>query len=188
MVPSIDATALDLHGDQDAGRPVPTAVPIGVREHWQLAARRITETEMSASVWWLGVHGGAGESTLETLFVGSRACDHLWPVGPIGAPTRVVLVARTNAHGLRAVQTAVRDASERELAVSIRGLVLMADAPGRLPRQLRELAELVAGAASPVWRFPWVPAWRLGEPPSGANAPCEAAQLLEQLVPRSESG
>ncbi len=33
-----------------------------------------------ARVWWLGVHGGAGESTLEQLLDGSRAAGHAWPV------------------------------------------------------------------------------------------------------------
>ena len=72
------------------------------------------------AVWWVGVHGGAGESTLESLFAGSRAAEHRWPAGR-GEKPAVVLVARTHAQGLRAVQTALRDCSERRLEVALLG-------------------------------------------------------------------
>jgi hypothetical protein len=38
-------------------------------------------SEGGVLVWWLGVHGGAGESTLARLFKGTRAAEHRWPVG-----------------------------------------------------------------------------------------------------------
>jgi len=41
--------------------------------------RRLLDDDEQAAVWWLGAHGGAGESTLEELFSGSRAADHSWP-------------------------------------------------------------------------------------------------------------
>ena len=68
--------------------------------------RRLLGDDEQAAVWWLGAHGGAGESTLEELFSGSRAADHSWPLAAAGEPpARVVLVARTHAHGLRAAQS-----------------------------------------------------------------------------------
>src|SRR5947209_2023534 len=72
--------------------------------------RREVAGEERAAVWWLGAHGGAGESTLEELFAGSRAAGHAWPLVPASEPpARVVLVARTHAHGLKAAQLAIRD-------------------------------------------------------------------------------
>src|ERR1700756_134000 len=47
--------------------------------------RRAVADEEPAAVWWLGAHGGAGESTLEELFSGSRAADHCWPLAGSGA-------------------------------------------------------------------------------------------------------
>jgi hypothetical protein len=136
----------------------------------------------SAAVWWVGVHGGAGESTLERLFSGSHATDHRWPIASdaAGVPA-VVLVARTDARGLRAVQRAVRARVEHRLPVELLGLVLMADAPGRLPRVLRELAGVVGGTVPRVWSLPWVEAWRAGEIPSPANSPKQAGVLAVEL-------
>ena len=92
-------------------------------------------TTSQAAVWWLGAHGGAGESTLEELFSGSRAADHSWPLTAAERPpARVVLVARTHARGLRAAQSAIREWAAGDAQVLLLGLVLIADAPGRLPR------------------------------------------------------
>src|SRR5665213_3599572 len=78
------------------------------------------------AVWWVGVHGGAGESTLEEIFGGSRAAGHRWPVAPPGTPpVVVVLVARTDARGLRAAQSAMQQWQTRGLNLRLLGLVLM---------------------------------------------------------------
>ncbi len=133
-------------------------------------------------LWWVGAHGGAGESTLEELFYGTRAAGHAWPVGaPQGSASAAVVVARTSARGLQAVQHALRQREAEQLAVDVVGLVLVADAPGRLPRALRDLVRHVGAAAPRVWSLPWVEAWRTGEPPTPENAPRGAAQLLGEL-------
>ena len=156
-----------------------------------LPLRRIAAAELTTPWWWVGVHGGAGESTLEQLYVGTRAACHGWPVADVGRPA-VVLVARTHAQGLRAVQAAVRDLSYRPVAVRLLGVLLIADAPGRLPRGLRELADRVVGTAlvPRSWSLPFVAEWREGETPSRANSPKEALWLLEELngAPDREAG
>lgn len=143
-------------------------VEVGVSEAAQVA------------VWWVGVHGGAGESTLETLFAGSCATAHRWPTCA-GCRLPVVLVARTHAGGLRAVQVAMREHVECSHAARVLGLVLIADAPGRLPRPLRDLLRVVAGGVPAVWSLPFVNAWRLGELPTRSNSPKQAGQLRDEL-------
>jgi hypothetical protein len=143
----------------------------------------VGERERDVVLWWVGVHGGAGESTLERIFQGSRAAGHRWPVAPTGSPpVVVVLVARTDARGLRAAQSAMRDWQTRGLNLQLLGLVLMADAPTRLPRALRDLRRVVSGGVPRVWWLPWVESWRVGEVPSRANSPREAERLLEDLL------
>jgi hypothetical protein len=61
------------------------------------------------------------------------------------------------------------------------GLVLVADAPGRLPKPLGELKHLVSGGYSKVWEVPWVEAWRLGDPPSHVNTPKDVRRLVNDL-------
>ena len=151
--------------------------------------RRLLGDGERAVVWWLGAHGGAGESTLEELFSGSRAADHSWPLSAANvAPARVVLVARTHARGLMAAQSAIREWAAGDAQVLLLGLVLIADAPGRLPRGLRQLADLVAGGVPAVWWLPWIEAWRVGEPPAPHNAPKVVRQLLEDLRAMTEAG
>ncbi len=150
--------------------------------------RRELAADERAAVWWLGAHGGAGESTLEELFSGSRAAEHAWPLVPFGEPpARVVLLARTHAHGLKAAQLAIRDWAADGVTVLLLGLLLIADAPGRLPHALRQLTDLIAGGAPAVWRLPWVEAWRLGDLPGPANAPKVVRRLREDLRAMTET-
>jgi hypothetical protein len=153
----------------------------------RLPRRRLDDGERAA-VWWLGAHGGAGESTLEELFSGSRAAHHRWPVTAANvAPARVVLVARTHARGLTAAQSAIREWAAGDTPVLLLGLVLIADAPGRLPHGLRRLAGLIAGGVPAVWSLPWIEAWRVGEPPAPHNSPKVVARLLEDLRAMTEA-
>lgn len=126
----------------------------------------------TATVWLVGAHGGAGESTLTELVAGSASAAHAWPIPAEDerAP-RVLLLARTNAHGLQAAQRALSEWAAGGLPIDLLGLALVADAPGRLPKALRELCELVAGGAPRVWQLPWVDGWRLGDPVSLDSAP-----------------
>jgi len=151
-------------------------------------ARRVLRDEEQAAVWWLGAHGGAGESTLQELFSGSRAADHSWPLTAADLPpARVVLVARTHAHGLRCAQGAIREWAAGDAQVLLLGLVLLADAPGRLPHRLRQLADLIAGGVPAVWSLPWIEAWRGGELPAAHNAPKVVRRLLEDLQAMTEA-
>jgi len=183
-----DARAVPASGEGGRFRPAAGGVgaqPAGVDRPTpadRLPARRFEAAGAGVAVWWLGVHGGAGESTLEELFRGSQAAGHAWPLGVSDADRpRVVLVARTNARGLRSAQNAIRDCAVARLAVDLEGLVLIADAPGRLPRALRDLAALIAGGVPRVWRLPWVEAWRAGQAPTPANCPREVRGLLGDL-------
>ena len=136
----------------------------------------------AARVWWVGVHGGAGESTLARLLDGSRAAGHAWPVAPArGSRPAVLLVARTHASGLQAAQAAATEWAAGEVPVRLLGLVLIADAPGRAPRPLRDLARLIAGGVPAVWRLPWHEPWRLGDPIDASSAPLAARSLLSAI-------
>jgi hypothetical protein len=143
---------------------------------------RVTRADATARVWWLGVHGGAGESTLAGLMSDSSAADRAWPIAPAAAvPLPVVLVARTHASGLHAVQAAATEWAAGNVPVRLLGLVLVADAPGRRPRPLRDLERLVAGGVPKTWQIPWHEPWRVGDPVERATAPAAVSKLLEDL-------
>lgn len=144
-------------------------------QHLCLAQR---SSSTPAHLWWLGAHGGAGESTLAQLVAGSQPGGHLWP-GRDKQPSRVVLVARTSAHGLISAQGAVTQwASGVVGGVELLGLVLIADAPGRLPAALHALSKAVAGGAPRVWHLPWIEALRLGADPVSTRQVRAVRRLL----------
>ncbi|MFJ4619017.1 DUF6668 family protein [Streptomyces sp. NPDC088812] len=123
---------------------------------------------------WLAAHGGAGTSTLAAVY-GGHDCGRDWP-GP-DAPSSVLLVARTHATGiesaLRALEVFRR--AEAPAGLDLEAVVLVADAPGRLPRPLAQRIRPIESAID-VYRVPWVPSWRLGdlsgEPPRESEPLC----------------
>lgn len=137
--------------------------------------------------WFLGCHGGAGATTLSAAVPGGSDAWRYWPLPDPPATTNVVLVARSNASGLRAAQGAARQWASGALpTVRLIGLAVIADAPGRRPRPLRELLELISGGVPRVWDLPWVEALRLGDPPDQIRLPAPFSALaadLHQLVP-----
>jgi hypothetical protein len=109
----------------------------------------------------------------------NRGHEDSWAVAE---PSVTVLVARTHASGLlRVQQIAARHAEESPNAGRFAGLVLVADAPGRLPKPLDDLARLVSGGFLDTWRVPWVQAWRLGAPPDLETAPAVVRRLDREL-------
>lgn len=137
-----------------ASAPQPSVTPPEASEQLPVWA-----TSPPSRVWVVGTHGGSGETTLARLLRGT-ATGHRWPSGP--AQPAVVLTARTHASGLRAAQLAMRAWAAAETPhVRLLGLVLIADAPGRLPKPLAELAEILRGGVPHTWQLPWVDAYRL---------------------------
>ncbi|MFF8104043.1 DUF6668 family protein [Streptomyces sp. NPDC014986] len=130
---------------------VPEAAPPGPA-HPRAAARRFS---------WVGLHGGAGVSTLAAVY-GGHDGGRAWP-GPAD-PRSVLLVARTHAAGLDAVVPAVEvfRRGEAPHGLGLEAVVLVADAPGRLPRPLAQRVRLI-GSVIDAYRVPWVSEWRLGD-------------------------
>lgn len=130
--------------------------------------------------WWLGVHGGAGETSLARLDKHTRAAEHHWPITASGST--VVLVARSNVSGLRAAQLAATEwASGTVPGIRVAGLAVLADAPGRLPKEIREFARVVGGGVPHLWHFPWIEAWRFSHDVPSDQLPKEVRTVLDQV-------
>ncbi|EYT84580.1 DUF6668 family protein [Streptomyces andamanensis] len=110
---------------------------------------------------WVATHGGAGTTTLAAVY-GGHDCGRDWPAP--GAPRSVLLVARTHAAGLDAVVRALEAfrGGGAPAGLDLDSVVLVADAPGRLPRPLAQRLEPIESVVD-VHRVPWVAAWRLGD-------------------------
>ncbi|WP_350006068.1 DUF6668 family protein [Pseudarthrobacter sp. WHRI 8279] len=129
------------------------------------AADRLARRTMtgSAALWIIGAHGGAGESRVADL-LGARATDHCWPVLQDGSEPRVLLVCRADMRGLTAARSALTQwVSGATPKADLLGLAVLADAPGKTPKALRDFTSIVGGGAPRLWTLPWVEAWRLGD-------------------------
>ncbi|MGP4009628.1 DUF6668 family protein [Streptomyces sp. 4N124] len=122
---------------------------------------------------WVGTHGGAGVSTLATVY-GGQDCGRDWP-GP-DDPRSVLLVARTHATGLASALHVVEvfRRGEAPPGLDLDAVVLVADAPGRLPRPLAQQVKVIESVID-VYRVPWVQNWRLGD--LSGRPPRETAAL-----------
>lgn len=128
------------------------------------------EVPQGRDLWVLGVHGGAGESCL-AAWLGAKDARHAWPLMPT-LPARVLLVARTHAAGLEAARRAVTEWGGSGVECNVRGLVLVADAPGPLPKLLKAQVRQLSGAVPATWALPYAPLLRFAaqtptEPPAG---------------------
>lgn len=115
----------------------------------------------SAAVWVLGTHGGAGESRIADLLDNARATGHCWPVTQAGTTPKVLLVCRSDMRGLSSAQAALTQwASGAAPTVELLGLAVLADAPGKTPKPLRDFTAIIGGGAPRLWTLPWVESWR----------------------------
>ena len=116
----------------------------------------------SRGPYWLGTHGGAGETTFREL-LGGVECHHRWPSPTSGAPAPVVvLLARQTHRGLEAARRAAQDwASGQHREVVLAGLVIVADTPGKPPKSLAAATRVIAGGVPSTWVVPWIEELRL---------------------------
>jgi hypothetical protein len=95
--------------------------------------------------WTLyGLHHGSGASTWAELLDSTEIAT------PDAASGRLLLVARTT---LRGVEEA------KQLTYRAGAVLMVADAPGNVPADVRRSIKVLSGA-SPIVRVPWVPALR----------------------------
>ncbi|MEU8820037.1 DUF6668 family protein [Actinoplanes sp. NPDC048796] len=112
---------------------------------------------------WVAAHGGAGASTLAAA-LGGDDLGCRWPDEKRAEPARILLVARTHHGGLQSAARALGALREgrHPPGMELFGLVLVADAPGSLPRALTRRIRVLRSVA-PVWSVPWIESWRIGD-------------------------
>lgn len=134
--------------------------------------------------WWLGVAGGVGTSSLAEASRGAGGdAGHAWPDPAFGPPYGVVLVARSTVRGLDAASLAARQhaAGCVPAGTQLLGLVVVADAPGKLPRRLTDHLEVIGGAVPNLWRFGWCEPWRHRPPTEQLDEPPDLRRLLAAI-------
>lgn len=115
-------------------------------------------------VWLLGVHGGAGTSTLVQVLAPAGDANRRWPGAFDGESPFVLLVARETIAGLTHAHDLLRQ-HRAGLAgrCEVLGLVTVAARPGRIPAEIRRYRQVVGSLAGCVWQLPWYEDWTLVE-------------------------
>jgi hypothetical protein len=127
----------------------------------------------------VGVHGGAGTSTL-CRWLGSTAQDHgLCTPEWDGRP--VVLVTAGTAPALARTTSLVSSLVSRPLAVRL-VLAVVADSAAPEPGAVRSRVRALSPSLSAVVRFPYVEVWRYVDDPLERPAPARYLRALRQLV------
>ncbi|PPJ27465.1 hypothetical protein C5E45_13580 [Nocardia nova] len=116
-------------------------------------------------VWLLGVHGGAGASTLAHVLAPAADSHRRWPGVFERESPFVVLVARETIAGLTRAHDLLRQHRAGLAGPSeVLGLVTVAARPGRIPAEIRRYRDVVGALAGQVWQMPWIEEWTLVEP------------------------
>ncbi|MEU8952264.1 DUF6668 family protein [Streptomyces sp. NPDC048489] len=138
------------------------------------------------SISWVNTHGGAGATTFAAA-LGGMDVGHGWPDVSRGHPLQMLLLARTHSTGLRAASQTLEilRAGRHPAGVELLALVLVADAPGRLPLELGRRVRILRSAV-PTVLIPWIPEWRVGA--TAAKAPKAVGHLMELLGPTPHMG
>lgn len=162
--------------EESAAEPAVWAAGAEVGDVEPLATFEVGE---GAGFFVMGAHGGAGTSTLAALLDAADAGTR-WPT-PTTGDVRVLVAARTSAYGIARAQEKARQWASGALpGVELVGVAWVADAPGRLPRSLREQVALVSGAFPVTVSVPWEGSWRTDAAPSGA-APHQIVRALSSV-------
>lgn len=133
-----------------------------------------------ARTYVVGLHGGAGTSTLAQL-LGEQAAVDAGTKVPLGGTPKVLLVARTHAAGLAAVQRAGQLWAAGQLSdVDLLGLVLVDDGPRMNKAQLSACRQVMQ-ILPRTWRIGWVEPWRTQVDPQLPAALIRVRRTVGQL-------
>lgn len=157
----------------------PTDVP-----HLSTPVQPLVDDAAEKSVSWVGAHGGAGATTFAGA-LGGVDVGHAWPDVTEGHPGDMLLLARTHLSGLQAASKTL-DAlrtGKHPVGLNLLALVLVADAPGRLPVELWRRVRVMRSVVGTI-SVPWIAEWRVGRPASKAP---RAVMQLAALIPKSST-
>jgi hypothetical protein len=177
------APALSLALSSPARRgeaPVLSLPAVGLVTAPPAGRSRDTAADPVDGVALLGAHGGAGVTSLLRAGLDQVAVDagRRWPRAGL-----VLLVARTSTSGLEWARDLARQhASGLAGDVELLGLVLVPDAPGRLPARTAGLRDLVSGAFARTWQLPWLEEWRLAATTEPLPAHPDVQHLVAELT------
>lgn len=180
------APSVDDAPDQEQQRQQwhgPVARQLGVEPPRAVFATTTAVLPVDASHWWLGAHGGAGESILTALDPAGAAAEHRLPT--TGAP--VLVCCRLTMPGLEAARALAQAVAAGSVRANVLGLVTVAGSP-RVPKgALKDFHRIVCGAFPASWAVPWVEDFGLTLDPQEVAVPKSVRTVLHEVRALSEN-
>lgn len=143
-------------------------------------ARMLTVRSLpTAGLWVVGAHGGSGESVIAALNPYWMAAEHCFPtMGDI------LICCRTSAYGLECGRMALQQYLAGLAGCGrLIGLAIVADMPGKIPKELKQLGELARSLAPTTVEFPFDKTLRLEPyPPTNQDRFGRQRSLIESLI------
>ncbi|WP_330179600.1 hypothetical protein OHB26_24505 [Nocardia sp. NBC_01503] len=125
-------------------------------------------------LWLVGVHGGAGVSSLAASMSWAGDAGQRWParigIGADMDSPLVVLVARTHMRGMNTLHRALISHEQHATPAGseVVGIITVADSARPLPNPVIErrddAEDLARELGAQVWRLGWLEQWRALEP------------------------
>ena len=133
-------------------------LPLAARRLWEKEVIEDNFSSFSPAFWFVGAHGGAGCTTLAALIAPAGDAGQQWPI--FDDHPLCVVVARATVLGLeRAHQVLLQGLREVE-QVTILGVLVVNDAPGKLPTEIKHKLEILSPLAK-IWYVDYLPNVRL---------------------------
>ncbi|GAA0207473.1 DUF6668 family protein [Glutamicibacter creatinolyticus] len=135
----------------------------------------------------MGLHGGAGATTLTTL-LGEAASEvgQVWPMSHnawTGSawPIPVIAVARTDHHGLTAADRFIRSWANEQLTGSKLSALVLIEAGPRISDARKKASRRLLRMVPRGTHIPWMDSW-LDTPPDPARLPLRIKRIIKLLT------
>lgn len=138
-----------------------TARPGAKRPRGPLTRRATAAPSAGGTFVWLGAHGGSGAASLAAATGRGLTLSRAWPDPSLGWPTGVAIVCRSHIAGLDAADRLLAETFSGAVSdVDVLALVVVADAPVRPTRLMRDRLHELDVVVPKILHLPWIPAWR----------------------------
>lgn len=158
------ARALSIVPDRENDHgPVPPPASTGAHTppvgELPVATESLASREETAPAFWcVAAHGGAGATTLSHLWAPAGDAGQRWPAAD--EYTTCVVVCRSTMSGLDAAHSVILQAERTdELGCTLLGVVVVADAPGKVSKPLKQKLAVLEELAT-LWHIDYHPGLR----------------------------
>ena len=135
-------------------------LPVATESLWRVTAVDNDRSTYPPALWLVAAHGGAGCTMLSEMLAFCGDAGQVWPIHD--EYRFCVVVAKSTMRGLERAHQVVLQGLHTLDEITIIGVIIIADAVGKLPKALINKLEVIEKLVT-VWQIPYLPALRIVE-------------------------